>query len=398
MRTRPQRIAIYCQDGLGLGHLRRNSLIGGHILKQVPDSSILLFTDSPVAPFFRLAPGMDHVKLPSFMKVRPGEWQAVRLPLAALDMQRLRIGLLERGLLEYEPDLLLVDHMPQGAHGELIGPLRALRHARPQCQIVLGLRDVLDAPELTRRVWRGEGAHEALAQFYDQILVYGCRELFDTAAVYALPMPAGQIQFCGYVVNREVQQTAESVRARVGVQDRKLVLVAAGGGHDGRLLIQTYLESLRVLGDRVDFATLVTLGANAPAQDCSELAQLAQGLPVQIVNSLDDSLSHMGAADLMVCMGGYNTLAEVLFLQKKAIVIPRAGPSAEQRIRARLFAERDLIDMIDPDKLTPALLAERIVLDLARNDFPRPSPQLSMQGSECAAEALVQILGTNVYA
>src|SRR5438105_4175560 len=55
------RIAIYCQDSLGLGHLRRSTLIGQRLLQEAPTSAILLFADSPVAPFFALRDGMDCV-------------------------------------------------------------------------------------------------------------------------------------------------------------------------------------------------------------------------------------------------------------------------------------------------------------------------------------------------
>ena len=61
----PLRIAVYSQDGFGLGHLRRTTLIGQSLLEQAPDSAVLLLADSPVAPFFqlpgRIVAGSDQV-------------------------------------------------------------------------------------------------------------------------------------------------------------------------------------------------------------------------------------------------------------------------------------------------------------------------------------------------
>src|SRR2546426_7678546 len=111
------RIAIYCQDSLGLGHLRRNTIIGRQLLEACPEADILLFTDSPVAPFFQLPDGMDHVKLPSIRKVTAGQWEASRLHLPIMEVQLLRMALLHEGLLKYQPDLVLVDHMPGGEIG-----------------------------------------------------------------------------------------------------------------------------------------------------------------------------------------------------------------------------------------------------------------------------------------
>src|ERR671934_2219156 len=228
------RIALYSQDSLGLGHLRRTTHIGRRLLEAAPDSAVLLFADSPVAPFFELPDGMDCIKLPSILKVDAGQWRPTSLPIPTVDLQRLRSGLLYRTLMDYQPDLVLVDHMPGGAQGELRPALGALWQKQPACRIVLGLRDVLDAPQVTRRVWQDEGAYEALHRYYDAVLIYGNRELFDTAATYAIPAPPGGIHYCGYVANGGPVRPPETLRAGLlRPRGERLVFVAAGGGGDG---------------------------------------------------------------------------------------------------------------------------------------------------------------------
>src|ERR687886_2114156 len=212
------RIALYSQDSLGLGHLRRTTHIGRCLLEAAPDSAVLLFADSPVAPFFELPDGMDCVKLPSILKVDAGRWRPTSLPISTADLQRLRSGLLYHTLVDYRPDLVLVDHMPGGARGELRPALGALRQEQPACRIVLGLRDVLDAPQVTRRVWQDEGAYEALRQYYDAVLIYGNRELFDTAATYHIPAPPGGIHYCGYVVHGGPVQPRDTNTIRQGLR------------------------------------------------------------------------------------------------------------------------------------------------------------------------------------
>ena len=87
-------MAIYSQDGLGLGHLRRNIQICKEFLKQTPEgkSQVLLIADSPVAPFFQLPEGVDHIKLPSIRKVSAGEWQP-RLRISTPEVRQLRANL-----------------------------------------------------------------------------------------------------------------------------------------------------------------------------------------------------------------------------------------------------------------------------------------------------------------
>ena len=397
------RMAIYSQDGLGLGHLRRNIQICKEFLKQTPEgkSQVLLIADSPVAPFFQLPEGVDHIKLPSIRKVSAGEWQP-RLRISTPEVRQLRSTLLHDAFVSYRPDLVLVDHMPGGAQGELMPALEGLKKARPDCAIVLGLRDILDAQEVITRVWDVEGAYHALRRYYDRVLIYGVREIFNTARVYWLPVPRGGIHYCGYVVNQDPVKPGGTIRQALqasgagaalrGGPSGKVVFVSAGGGADGHSLMQTYLGAIRLLGDRADFTTLMALGVNSPADKSRELVQEARGLPVQVVPYVTDSLSQIAAADLVVCMAGYNTLSEVLSLRKKALIVPRSGPSAEQRMRTRLFAERGLIDTIEPESLSPSELAERLLRDLERDDYPAPDETIDTRGAERAAARLLELI------
>jgi predicted glycosyltransferase len=387
------RIAIYSQDGYGLGHLRRNSVIGQHLLEEMPRSKILLFADSPVAPFFQLPEGMDHIKLPSIKKVRAGKWQPTHLRIRLRDLQRMRAELLCNALQSYRPDLLLVDHMPHGSQGELIPALIKVKQAFPKCSLVLGLRDILDAREVIMRVWQTEGAYDALRKYYDCILIYGSREIFDTAGTYQIAQPLNGIHYCGYVAKQvPLRLTSQGFRTA----GQKFVYVSAGGGADGAFLMRNYLRAIRLLGPRANFITLMALGANSPQHLTEKLIAKAQALPVEVVSYVGDSLSVIAAADLVVCMGGYNTLSEVLHLRKKALVVPRSGPSAEQRMRCALFAQRGLIDVLDPEDLTPQNLAKRLLIDLARDDYPANDKGLETTGGKRAAACLMELMNKRV--
>ncbi len=73
----------------------------------------------------------------------------------------------------------------------------------------------------------------------------------------------------------------------------------------------------------------------------------------------------MAAADLIVSMGGYNTLNEIIWLRKPAIVTPRVHPRREQLIRAGRMADLGLLQMIHPRDLTPDLLGQKVLAALS---------------------------------
>jgi predicted glycosyltransferase len=392
------RVSIYSQDSLGLGHLRRNIVIGAALLEATRDNPVLLLADSPVAPFFPVPERMDHVKLPSIRKVTAGHWEATRLPIGEREMIRFRRNLLCDALLNFRPDLLLVDHMPAGARGELLPALMALKEIHPDSFIVLGLRDILDRQEVIQRVWENEGAYDALRRYYDRVLIYGSDEIFQTDQVYGLPrLPRGN-QYCGYVVKRGPVEPLAEIYPASGPERTPLVFVSAGGGDDGQVLMRTYVNAVRLLGARAKFGTLMAVGVNAPPQLQAELQAEACGLPIRVVSYVHHSRSYMAAADLVVCMAGYNTISEVLYLKKKALVVPRPGPSAEQRMRAALLAQKNLIDVLDPADLSAEALAQRLLEDLERTDYPPADDVVPLDGARQAADRLLELLGQGVYA
>jgi predicted glycosyltransferase len=77
--------------------------------------------------------------------------------------------------------------------------------------------------------------------------------------------------------------------------------------------------------------------------------------------------------------------------------VPRAGPSAEQQMRCRLFAQRNLIDVLYPGQLSPQTLAQRLLLDLERDDYPSHDEAVGTHGVYFAAFLLQSLAGARAY-
>ncbi len=75
--------------------------------------------------------------------------------------------------------------------------------------------------------------------------------------------------------------------------------------------------------------------------------------------------AEIAAADLVVAMGGYNSVCEVLGYRKRAIIVPRSVPVREQRIRAEAMARLGLLAMIPLERLDPERLARQMQHELA---------------------------------
>ena len=111
---------------------------------------------------------------------------------------------------------------------------------------------------------------------------------------------------------------------------------------------------------------VVITGPLMRAEHRAEIERLSQDLPAQVIPSVNECLSYLNAADLVVTMGGYNSLLETMQLDKNTLVIPRKGPSAEQTMRATALAERGLARMVEIDQASPDRLAAEIKDALGR--------------------------------
>jgi predicted glycosyltransferase len=285
---------------------------------------------------------------------------------------------------------MLVDHMPHGVMGELVPTLEALRDT-PTC-VVLGLRDILDAPAVVRERWRLEGAYDAVERYYDRVLVYGSPDVFDVAAEYDWPPAAVErLQYCGYVCAPRPRQGVRRVREQIlrGTPDARLVVTMAGGGADAYPLFDTLLRALPAVLHTQPCHLVVITGPFLPPEQRNDLAQRAQRLPVTLLTSVADLMQYLAAADMAVAMAGYNTTAEILAVGTRALLVPRSGPSAEQRMRARFFAERGWVDWLPPEDLDPVSLAQAVIAGLHERSGATVAAPPHLDGRTVASAALV---------
>lgn len=384
---------IYSQDGLGLGHLRRNVNICYQIKKRCPQASCLIIADSPVAPFFKLPSHCDFIKIPTLVKVDTGVWRAERLSVQQHELMSLRAELIRNVLSGYQPDVFLVDHMPHGALGELLEPLAELRRTRPQTKIILGIRDILGAPEVIRRQWDSEGAFAAIAEFYDAVCIYGSSALFDAASAYHFPAAVrSRAQYCGYVCRDETQVTAEDPKPLPsnGRLAEKFVLITGGGGADAAYMMDRFIDAVRRLKNEIPFQAFIATGPFVHKEQRKLLRQKSQGLPISVGRMEGDSIRYFRRADLVVSMAGYNTISEIMLFRKNALVVPRAGPSAEQTMRTRLMSERGLFATIAPQVLTGENMAEQLFTQLRAEQTMPEANMPDLHGARRVADFLLQ--------
>ena len=389
--NKKRKIVVYSHDTFGLGNIRRMLVIANALVAADPDLSILILSGSPMLHAFRIPPQIDYIKLPCLTRTMKGDYAAKFLDLGYEQILRLRSNIIESAILDFDPDLILVDKKPFGVGDELRNALETLQIQGHRAKCVLLLRDILDSPDSTMRVWHKNAYHQAIQVFYAQVLVVGSPEVFDLRKEYQFPpSSAAKVKFCGYIAREPGRRSRAAVRAQQGVNTHeRLVLLTPGGGEDGYRLLKAYAQALQHSQD-VSFKTLIICGPEMIESHRQHLQSMLEGHPkVVMQNFTDDMMAVMAAADLVISMGGYNTVCELLTLAKPAIVVPRVSPVAEQWIRAERMANLGLLRTLHPEHLTSTQLMQAVHEELAALSPSRTYPySINLNGLDGVCDAI----------
>jgi predicted glycosyltransferase len=383
-------VLIYCGDVLGLGHQRRNTAIAARLLDELHDTDVLLVSSLPGGAL-EPTPGIDLIKLPSLRKTADGGLQAGSLGMQRGPLQRLRAGILAGITAEFRPDLVLVDHKPTGVWDELRPALQSWRTTVDRPCVVLGVRDILDDPARTVRRWRREGVYQAIERYYDAVLIYGSREIFDTRSRYQLDRECSvPVDYCGYVCPPPPRCGGSTIRRDLGLGSGRLAVVTAGGGADGYPMMRLCLEAMAHVDPALGLRLVCITGPFMRSEEIEVLRRRAASLPACVVWCVDRLPALLDAADVVVTMAGYNTLLEAIALRKPTLVLPRSGPSAEQTLRADRLARRGVVRVVRDGERHPAGLAAAMGQWLVTP--PEPAALPGMDGLERTVRRLSELL------
>jgi predicted glycosyltransferase len=380
------RALFYSHNGVGVGHLQRQLDLASAFKVRHPDAAVMIATGSHAAGLFVIPSGIDYIKVPTISKVDRCDWEPRDLPIPRDDVVRLRRQLLEQTVRDFAPDLFVADFMPAGPYGELLPALDALR-ARGGVAIA-GFRDVIDDPEFVRDLWDRTGVYDVLRTYYRSICVYGDPAMVEFQSAYGLDRDlAARMRYTGYLGRRPPTTTDTPL------YERPLVIANGGGGVDSLILLRAFVGAAEHLRPRHGGTWLMVTGPLMDQVTHDELARVGEAAGVNVRRVVPELRAHVALADCVVSMAGYNTCCDVMTFRRPSVLVPRAGPSQEQRIRTDRFRQWNIARVVHAQDATPAQLASDV--DAALHAGEPPVPPVSLDGLDKAVDAFDAALATS---
>jgi predicted glycosyltransferase len=230
----------------------------------------------------------------------------------------------------------------------------------------------MDESSVIRSDWKEKRVYEVMDELYNEIWVYGIQEFYDPIREYSIPESVSRkMIFTGYIPRKVPnKKRLHKVKKKYAPKNgEKLVVVTAGGGGDGYGMMHSFLSMLESETRPPPFKSILITGPFMPKKQRNEIFERAKGLGIRTWQFYRRMEEMLAAADLVVSMGGYNTVCEVLSHGTVSLIIPRETPRKEQLIRAQVLHNQNMVDYIPWNSCSSQILRKK-VLDLLEHPEP----------------------------
>ncbi len=386
-------ILMYSHDTYGLGHIRRTMAIAEQLRQD--NTNILILTGSPIAGRLTFPKYVDYVRIPGMIKKANDEYFPLTIRIDPQQAMEIRQAIIMATVQTFVPDLFIVDKEPQGLKREVLPALEWIKENRLETRTILGLRDIMDDAQTVQKDWIKKDIYSTIEELYSEVWVYGQQSIYDPVKEYLIPESIHKkVHFTGYIPRKiPKEDVADALRLQLNVmKNETLVTVTTGGGGDGFHVLDSYLKMLEHMKEQTilpPFQSVLVTGPFLSRNDKDTILSRSEELGIQAYEFFPEMETLIAASDIVVCMGGYNTLCEILSSKTRSLVIPRETPRKEQYIRAQAFNREKLIEFIPWSELNAVNLEEKLLYMLEnKGPFEKAMGCFEMTGIEKICERI----------
>lgn len=333
------KILFYTANGVGLGHLRRTSLIAKAMLEHDPRTKIFFASMCSHAHF------IEELEVP-FKKLKHLNDEMLENYELLKEAKEGNITTLKKIIENFQPDTIVVDvHLFGYSFPEII-----LEPAYAKIRKVLiwrkgddkSFRDIL------------KNKKDILDKFAQVIFPHLEREFKETLAsdIYQEISTNKKYFVSGLIYKKVDKNIVEQQRKKYRIDKNDfLILVTLGGG--GELVLGECQTPLDIMTDFIKIFKLIKIkhkklkaiivgGPLFKHQDKVKKILASANKSIRFVPYDDNFLELISLADLVISPVGYNTSNEIVSTKTPAIFVPLLRGSFEQQERAEYLAQKGI--------------------------------------------------------
>ncbi len=392
-RVEKQRVLIYCQHILGMGHLIRSMAIA----RALKNCDVLFVNGGESLTGIDIPSWVTVVNMPPITS--DGEFQSLNVSTSQStleEVQQARKAQLLDCFDRHRPHVLVIELFPFGRKRfafELLPLLAHIRLSGGSTKVVCSLRDILVTK--SDQVRHEDWVVSLMNRYFDLLLIHSDPTFQTLDETFSRCQDLRcDVQYTGFVTQESDERVDLPVVEREPASDGiPLVLASVGGGRVGYELLEGAVQASSILMTTRPHRMLVFTGPYMPDQQYEQLQRLAaQQQHIEIRRFTPHFQSLMKRATISISMAGYNTCMNLLTTGTRALVLPFTGhANEEQTIRAKKLERCGLLTMLEPDDLLPDRLAAKMETLLAGPHVDRRH-SINVDGGKQTANAIEKLV------
>ncbi|MEH6813432.1 MAG: glycosyltransferase, partial [Motiliproteus sp.] len=369
MKAVMPKIMFYVQHLLGIGHIKRASLLV-KAWREYGLDVVVVSGGEPVPQF-----GFDGAELLQLTPIKAadaGFSELVDSDGAGLseEFKSRRRDQLLQSFDRIRPDILVLESYPFGRRQlrwELDPLLETAKNRDPVPLIVSSVRDILQS----RKPERIRETLVKLDRYFDQVMVHGDSDFIPLSESFPAARELGdKLCYSGYVtepVDPDISPSADQGSGS-SLDGENEVIVSAGGGAVGFSLMRAAIEA-KAQSSLSQLTWRFLLGPNVSANHRRMLQQQVDANTL-IEPIRSDFPALLSRCRLSISQAGYNTVMDILQARCAAVLVPFEGTAETEQIsRTRRLQQLGLCAMLQESQLDGVRLAKAIdnALDCLRD-------------------------------
>lgn len=356
------KILIHCQYVYGIGHFVRTIELAKGLCKYF---SVFILNGGESVPNFDIPSEINLISLPAIYKQ---ENESYLSPVDSIfsieECFKKRRDIIENTLSNLMPEIIITEHFPFGLlfEDEVVQLISSAKSLNSNVKVVCSVRDIIESANGNIK---DSITVQLLNKWYDLLLIHGDEKYFHLKNTFSLYNEIAIPNYhTGYIVKR-IEQNVKTDH------HKPIILASIAGGRLGKELLNALIKNHYATTKKINHKLILFTGAfESNFEELrGEIEELSSHDIELFVFDRATYLSYFSQADLVISLGGYNSIIESISNRKKLLVYQRgfAQGNEEQNLRINLFKEMRVLNVIYRKELNKSILADSIIQILKNN-------------------------------
>lgn len=389
-----KKIMFYCQYLTGMGHLVRSTEIVRILAKKF---QVYFINGGPIVEGFKIPKNVESIFMPSLW-LEKGKFQIPEGCQSFEEVKEVRKNQLINAFERIRPDCLITEFFPFGRHKlffELLPLLEYVKSSSPETKIVSSIRDVIGRKTLNEE---SDIICKLVNQYFDLILCHSDPSFQSFTDNFPRHQELNcEVKYTGFVSQSLAKNLQTPQQLDIDV-DKPFIVASVGGGRLGYGLLETIIESSKILAHKIPHDIHIFTGPFMPEYQFLTLQKAAASQKnIKLKKYTSQLAEYMRQAELSISLTGYNTTMNILRTGVRSIVAPIGHYSQdnEQLIRTKKLEKLGIVEVLDPNSLESNHLTAKIIESLNHKKNKNYTNLFNLEGAQKTLNILEEFLGVS---